>query len=95
LRQNSRNSSGLLGLAYGNTAGHRPHAITELDLEDSAERSIRTEEWAFLLPAQIAEGEFRQPQLFRKPEDRWEVNDLRSRHLDVADELEAVLRKER
>jgi arylsulfatase A-like enzyme len=93
-RSDHPHSEGILGLAVGSAVGHRHHAITALDLEVSVERSIRTQEWAYLMPALIPEGEVRHPQLFRKPEDRWEVNDLRSRHLDVSDELEAVLRKE-
>jgi hypothetical protein len=31
--------------------------------------------------------------LHEKPDDRWEVNDLRPRNVERADELEAVLRK--
>jgi hypothetical protein len=31
--------------------------------------------------------------LYEKPDDRWEVNDLRTRNADRADQLEAVLRK--
>ena len=32
--------------------------------------------------------------LFEKPDDRWEVNDLRARNIERADELEAELKKE-
>ena len=35
----------------------------------------------------------REPLLFEKPDDRWEVNDLRTRHLDQAEELERTLRE--
>jgi hypothetical protein len=31
--------------------------------------------------------------LFRKPDDRWEVNDLRPRHLELGEELEQALRR--
>jgi hypothetical protein len=44
------------------------------------------------LPRRIPEGEVREPLLFQKPEDRWEVNDLRARHIGVADELESILK---
>jgi hypothetical protein len=30
--------------------------------------------------------------LYEKPDDRWEVNDLHSRHTDLAERLESVLR---
>ena len=36
----------------------------------------------------------REPLLFEKPDDRWEVNDLRARNIERADELEARLREE-
>ena len=35
----------------------------------------------------------RTPQLFVKPDDRWEVNDLRQQNLEQADELERILRE--
>jgi hypothetical protein len=34
----------------------------------------------------------RGPQLYVKPDDRWEVNDVRQHHLEVAEHLEDVLR---
>jgi len=44
--------------------------------------AIRTEEWALLSDAPAAK-------IFRKPEDRWEVNDLRQQHLEWAEYLES------
>ena len=84
---------GLLELARGEVEKVRSHAVTSLELGLAAERSIRTDEWALLLPVRIPEGETREPKLFQKPDDRWEVNDLRSRNIAVMDELEAILRE--
>jgi arylsulfatase A-like enzyme len=81
----------LLPLARGQVESVRPHAITSLEVGAAAERAIRTDEWAYLLPVRVPEGETREPQLFQKPDDRWEVNDLRARNIERADELEAEL----
>jgi arylsulfatase A-like enzyme len=47
--------------------------------------AIRTPEWALVKPT---DGD---AMLFEKPDDRWEVNDLRSRNVELADELEEKL----
>lgn len=82
----------LLSLARGEAESTRTHAITRLELGDAAEAAIRTHEWALLLPVRVPEGETREPQLYAKPDDRWEVNDLRGRNIERADELETLLR---
>jgi arylsulfatase A-like enzyme len=51
--------------------------------------ALRTPEWAFL----FSEHGDDPPLLFRKPEDRWEVNDVRQQHLEWAEHLEATLRQ--
>lgn len=84
----------LLALARGSGESHRTSAVTALELNGAAELAIRTEEWALLLPTMVPEDETREPRLFQKPDDRWEVNDLRSRNVERADELEAELRKQ-
>jgi arylsulfatase A-like enzyme len=83
----------LLPLARGESASIRDAAITALELGPAAERAIRTEEWAYLLPIRMPEGETRAPQLFQKPDDRWEVNDLRARNIERAEELEAMVKE--
>ena len=90
---NPAGAASLLPLARGEGGTHRPHAITALELNGAAELALRTPEWAYLLPVRVPEGERREPMLFRKPDDRWEVNDLRSRNLERADELETELKK--
>ena len=81
-------------LARGEAVSARNCAVTALELGDAAERAIRTDDWAYLLPVRVPEGEKREPQLFQKPDDRWEVNDLRSQNIERADELEQILRDE-
>lgn len=83
---------GLLGLARGGSEQLRAYAISTLDLGIAAESAIRTDEWAYLWPRKVPEGEMREPLLFQKPDDRWEVNDLRARNVAVADELESILK---
>jgi hypothetical protein len=45
-----------------------------------------------LLPIRPAAGEVRSPQLYVKPDDRWEVNNIRQHHLELAERLEQTLR---
>ena len=82
----------LLPLASGEAESHRNCAVTALELNGASEAALRTSEWAFLLPGAVPEGEVREPRLFEKPDDRWEVNDLRSRYVERAEELEAELK---
>jgi arylsulfatase A-like enzyme len=82
----------LLPLARG-ADSPRPFAVTQMELNGAAEMAIRTAEWALLVPTRAAAGDPpREPLLFGKPDDRWEVNDLRPRNVERADELEAKLR---
>lgn len=67
----------------------RPHACSALEIGGSIEWALRTPEWAFLLPVQVPDGDApRAAQLFLKPDDRWEVNDVRQHNLELAEELE-------
>jgi arylsulfatase A-like enzyme len=88
----STDAPSLLPLARGEGESHRASVVTQLETDDAAEAAIRTAEWAYLLPLRVPEGETREPQLYEKPDDRWEVNDLRTRNIGHADELEAELR---
>ena len=83
----------LLSLARGEAESVRPLACSGLELNGVSEWAIRTDDWAYLLPGPQPAGDPpREPLLFEKPDDRWEVNDLRARNLDRAEELEAQLR---
>ena len=90
------NGFNLLPLARGEVGAVRTFALTVLELGTAAEIAIRTDEYALLVSTKVPEGDPpREPQLFEKPDDRWEVNDLRSRNIERADELEAKLREAR
>ena len=86
----------LLPLARGEGKSRRTFATTALELGDAAEMAIRTDEWALLVPTRVPDGDPpREPLLYEKPDDRWEVNDLRARNIERADELEAQLKTAR
>jgi arylsulfatase A-like enzyme len=83
----------LLPLVRGELEQVRPYACSGLAIGDSIEWSVRTPEWAYLLPlATPPHDPPRLPQLFVKPDDRWEVSDVRQHHLELADQLERDLR---
>lgn len=82
----------LLPLLRGQMETIRTRAVTRLAWNGAEEWALRTDDWAFLLPVRVPEGESRPPLLFQKPDDRWEVNDLRVRHLELADALATELR---
>ena len=71
----------------------RPFACSGDRVGSSVEWSLRTLEWAFLLPICTPAGDGpREPQLYVKPDDRWEVNDVRQHHLEEAEQMEKTLR---
>jgi arylsulfatase A-like enzyme len=76
----------LLPLIYGEQKKERDFAVAWL----SNAACLRTAEWALVLPQLDASDPA--PQLFVKPEDRWEVNNVLQHHLERADELEKQLR---
>ncbi len=82
-----------LPLIHGETTTVRESAISKLEFGTASELAIRTKEWAFLLPVKVPPDESREPQLFSKPDDRWEVNDLRARNIERCDEFEEQLKK--
>jgi hypothetical protein len=84
----------LLPLARGEVESVRPYACSGWVVNGVGEWAIHTPDRSLLLPGPQPEGEpDRPPRLFEKPEDRWEVNDLRGRLVEEADRLEAVLRE--
>lgn len=86
-------SHNLLPLARGATTPVREFAYTALQQGDRLEWALRTRSWSFLLPKQQAVDDSpRERQLYVKPDDRWEVNNLVQHHLELAEELEAKLR---
>ncbi len=76
----------LLPLIYGDVEKVRDFACAWLP--NAA--CLRTAEWAFVLPQ--LDGVEQAPQLFVKPDDRGEVNNVSAHHLEQAEELESQLR---
>ncbi|HZU38618.1 MAG TPA: hypothetical protein VFA18_22015, partial [Gemmataceae bacterium] len=56
------------------------------------EWALRTPQWSFLMPVrQEVDDNPRPRQLYVRPDDRWELNDLMQHHLPLADHLAEVL----
>lgn len=59
-----------------------------------AEWSLRTLDWAYLLPQSSVEPtNARGPQLYVKPDDRWEVNNVIQHHFEVAENMHAEIQR--
>jgi arylsulfatase A-like enzyme len=85
----------LLPLARGEQSSGREFVCTSFLRGEALEWSLRTRDWAYLLPVRNPPGDpTRSPQLYAKPEDAWEVNDVRYRHLELAEQLEHRLRSD-
>lgn len=83
----------VLPLLHGGDDKLRTYAVSALRLGEREEWALRTPEWAFLLPIAAAPDDPpRLPQLYAKPEDRWEVNNVIQHHLETAEKLEQTLR---
>jgi arylsulfatase A-like enzyme len=83
----------LLPLARGEIDSIRPYACAALQVGNAIEYALRTPEWAFLLPIKLnTEDAERGPQLYVKPDDRWEVNNMLQHHLELVEKLEQTLR---
>jgi arylsulfatase A-like enzyme len=80
----------LLPLIRGEAAKIRDYACLGMDVEEFA---IRTHLWHLIVPIEVDPDEPRKPELYRKPEDRWDQNDVAAENPDVADQLELTLRR--
>jgi hypothetical protein len=60
---------------------------------DAEEFAIRTHQWHLVVPILSDPEEPRGPELYRKPEDRWDQNNVIEQHPEVADHLELALRR--
>jgi arylsulfatase A-like enzyme len=84
---------GLQPLISGEVEAIREFAVSTLAIGPATEWAIRTPEWTLLLPVTPhPDDDPRPPLLFRKPDDGWEVFDVRSQFPEVAEELETKLR---
>jgi arylsulfatase A-like enzyme len=83
----------LLPLVHCEAEQVRPYACAGLEVGAAIDWALRTPAWAYLLPAQAPpDGPPRGAQLYVKPDDRWEVNDVVQHHLELAEHLEQALR---
>ncbi|MCU0703277.1 MAG: sulfatase-like hydrolase/transferase [Fimbriiglobus sp.] len=71
----------------------RERVVSVCEIAGHSEAALRTETHALLLPLTVPDDEPRVPQLYEKPNDRWELNDIRVPNLELADTLEAELRE--
>ncbi len=82
----------LLPLLRGTATRIRDYAVSGMGNDESLEAALRGSEWSMLLPApQPSIGAKYDPELYLKPEDRWEVNDVRQHYLELADRLQKTL----
>lgn len=83
----------LLTVPQASTGRLREYAITLVNQTDGTawEASMRTLDWNLLVP--LHPHNSCPLQLYRKPEDRWDMTDVLSQHADVADHLELSLRR--
>jgi arylsulfatase A-like enzyme len=81
----------LLPLIRGEQTKVRDFACMGMDVEEFA---IRTHLWHLTVPVEPdPDDPPRGPELYRKPEDRWDQNDVAGLHRDVAEHLELTLRR--
>jgi arylsulfatase A-like enzyme len=81
----------LLPLIRGEQTKVRDYACMGMDVEEFA---IRTHNWHLIVPIdQEPDDPPRRPELYRKPEDRWDQNDVAEQFPEVADQLELALRR--
>ncbi len=79
----------LLPLVYGASEQIRLYVCSGVQTGDAVEWSLRTSEYALLLPMQADAGG---PRLYIKPDDLYEVNNVVQHHMDYAEEMEGTLR---
>ncbi len=75
----------LLPLIRGEQTKVRDYACLGMDVVEFA---IRTHLWHLVVPIEIDPDEPRSAELFRKPEDRWDQNNVIEQHPEVAEHLE-------
>ncbi len=81
----------LLAAARGEPIKLREYACATAGGPADRIASIRTHQWHLIVPAGTQES--RAPQLFIKPDDRWDMNEVSAQHPDVAEHLELALRR--
>jgi arylsulfatase A-like enzyme len=80
----------LMPLIRGEQTKVRDYACMGMDVEEFA---IRTHLWHLIVPIETDPDEPRSAELFRKPEDRWDQNNVIEQNPEVAEHLELALRR--
>jgi arylsulfatase A-like enzyme len=80
----------LLPLIRGERTKVRDYACLGMDVEEFA---IRTHLWHLIVPIETDPDEPRTAELYRKPEDRWDQNNVIEQNPEVAEHLELALRR--
>jgi arylsulfatase A-like enzyme len=78
----------LLPLVREEAGQIREVALSGQAQEGTGTYVLRNPEWSLIVPRPAAGSP---PQLFVQPDDRWEVNDVRQHHLELAQQLEEQL----
>jgi len=79
-------------LVRGEVEAIRPYAVSMLCVDRRETWLLRSLDWAFHRPIARPDVEAPgPPNLFVKPEDRWEVNNLYQQQIETADEMTKVL----
>ena len=79
----------LLPLIRGDVACIRPYAVSAMRVNDHERWLLRTPDYVLHLPIAPTETT---PDLFLKPEDRWEVNNLYQQQVELAESMATALR---
>jgi arylsulfatase A-like enzyme len=82
----------LVPLMQGDEEQVREYACGGQRLGEQAEFCLRSVEWALLLPVPQQEADQRGPQLYVKPDDRCEVNNVLQHEPELVERLERTLR---
>lgn len=81
----------LIPVIRGEQVKVRDYAYLGMDTEEYA---IRDQNWHLIVPIEVdPEDPPRPRQLFRKPEDRWDQNNIAEENIEIADALELGLRR--
>lgn len=72
----------------------RSYVCSSMRRGEAVALSLRCPDWAYLLPSGFAPDDpgHRSPQLYVKPDDRWEVSNVLQHHFEKAEQLERALR---